>query len=224
MKRLAILGVMVLAGCPSFTTKGTARTIEKGKGQFYVALGGISLQDFKTGSSGTGESLGLPTFELGGRYGVADGVEMGGKIFPIGAELNAKIALVRPETPAGINVSVGPALSAYPFTTGGNTVTLAWIHLPLLVGMNFGGSELVIAPRVSDLFISNGSDSINTVFAGGSLGFAWKVSDGFRILPEVSFSTPVWYAVKVGGTTTSDQINPQGGIVQAGIGFLLGGD
>jgi hypothetical protein len=224
MKRLAIIGVMLLAGCPSFTTMGTARTIEKGKGQFYVALGGISLQDWETDSSGSSNSIGLPSFELGGRYGVADGVEVGGKIFPIGAELNAKVALIRPETPAGLNLSVGPAASVYPFTTGGDTFTMAWLHLPLLVGMNMGGSELVVAPRISDLIITGGGDGINTVFAGGSLGFAWKVTDGFRILPEVSISTPIFYAVKAGSTTASDTLNPQGAIVQANVGILLGGD
>jgi hypothetical protein len=224
MKRLAILGVIVLAGCPSFTTMGTARTIEKGKGQFYVAVGGVSLADFEQDASGESLSVGLPSFELGGRYGVADGVEVGGKIFPIGAELNAKIALVRPETPSGLNLSVGPAASVYPFTTGDETVTLAWLHLPLLVGLNVGGSELVIAPRISDLIVTGGGDSINTVFAGGSLGFAWKVSDGFRILPEISFATPIFYAVEAGSASGSDTINPQGAIVQANIGFLLGGD
>lgn len=226
MKRLIVLipALAIFAGCPSFTTMGTARTLEKGKGQFYVALGGTSLQSFETNSAGNTESIGLPSFELGGRYGVADGVEMGGKIFPVGAELNAKIALVRPETPAGLNVSIGPAVSAYPFTSGDNSVLLAWLHLPVLCGFNFGGSELVIAPRISDLILSDGANSINTVFLGGSLGFAFKVSDGFRILPEVSFASPVWYAVTASGGTSSDRIDPRGAIVQANLGFVLGGD
>jgi hypothetical protein len=226
MKRLvAFIPVLALvSACPSFTTMGTARTIEKGKGQFYVAAGGISLTSFSTDSSGNPESIGLPSFELGGRYGVKDGVEVGGKIFPIGAELNAKFAVVRPETPGGINVSVGPAVSAYPFTSGDNSFILAWLHLPVLFGFNVGGSELVLAPRVSDLIVASGGDSINTVFAGGSLGFAWKVSDGFRILPEISLATPVAYLVKSGSSTTADQINPEGAIVQFNVGFLMGGD
>jgi hypothetical protein len=224
MKRFAIIGVMLLAGCPSFTTMGTARTIEKGKGQFYVALGGISLQDFEQDAAGEANSIGLPTFEFGGRWGVADGVEVGGKVFPIGAELNAKFALIRPETPAGLNLAVGPAASVYAFPSDEDTFTLVWLHLPLLVGLNMGGSELVIAPRISDLMVSGGGDSINTVFAGGSLGFAWKVSDGFRILPEIAFTTPIFYAVEAGGTSASDTINPRGAMVQFNVGFLMGGD
>lgn len=226
MKRLLVLApaLALFAGCPSFTTMGTARTIEKGKGQFYVAVGGISLQSFETNTAGETKSIGLPSFELGGRYGVADGVEVGGKVFPVGAELNAKFALIRPETPAGLNLSVAPAASIYPFTNGDNTVMLAWLHLPVLFGVNFGGSELVITPRLSDLILSDGSNSINTVFAGGSVGMAFKVSDGFRILPEISIAAPVWYAVTAGGTSSSDRIDPRGAIVQGNIGFLMGGD
>jgi len=226
MRRLIafIPAFALVAGCPSFTTMGTARTIEQGKGQFYVAVGGISLTNFSTDSSGNAESIGLPSFELGGRYGVRDGVEVGGKIFPIGAELNAKFALVRPQEPSGLHVAIAPAISAYPFTAGDNTVVLAWLHLPVLLGLEVGGSELTISPRLSDLLISNGPDSVNTLFAGGSIGFAWKVSDGFRILPELSLATPVAYVVKSGSSTTSDQINPEGAIVQFNIGLLLGGD
>lgn len=226
MKRLLYVlpALGFLAGCPSFTTMGTARTIEKGKGQFYVAVGGISLESFETNSTGQAKSVGLPSFELGGRYGVAEGVEVGGKIFPVGAELNAKFALVRPAEPQGLNLSVAPAASLYPFSNGDNRVLLAWLHLPVLCGLNFGGSELVVAPRVSDLILSDGTSSINTVFVGGSLGVAFKVSDGFRILPEVSIATPVWYAVTSPTASTSNRIDPRGAIVQANVGFLMGGD
>jgi len=221
---LPALALVLLTGCPSFSTMGTARTLPKGKSQFFIAPGGMVLKDFQTDNAGLSESFGLPTVEFGGRYGVTDHVEVGGKVFPIGAELNAKFALIRPETPAGLNLSVGPAASVYAFPSDQDTFTLAWFHLPLLVGFNVGGSELVIAPRISDLMVTGGGDSSNTVFAGGSLGFAWKVADGFRILPEIAFTTPIYYAVEAGGTAVADTIDPRGAMVQFNVGFLMGGD
>ena len=88
MRRLALLPALVLlAGCPSFSTMGTARTLPKGKGQFFVAPGGMVLKDFQRDSNGQYESFGLPTVEFGGRYGVTDGVEVGdlawGQLTPV---------------------------------------------------------------------------------------------------------------------------------------------
>ena len=223
MRRLALLPALaLLAGCPSFSTMGTARTLPKGKGQFFVAPGGMVLKDFQRDANGQYESFGLPTVEFGGRYGVTDGVEVGGKVWMLGAEIDSKFALLRaPSADAGLDVSLAPAISLYPFTSGDQNATYAWIHLPLLVGVNLGGSQLVLGPRASGMFITGSGDDVSALWLGGSLGYAWKVGDGFRLLPEVSVAYPAH--VRVGASATTD-LEPKGAIVQGSIGLLFGGD
>jgi hypothetical protein len=226
MKRLHALlpALALLTACPSFTTMGTARTLDKGKGQFYVATGVMSLQSFQQDANGDRLSLTLPSFEFGGRYAVTDRFELGGKVWPIGAELNGKVALLRtPQLGAGLNVALAPAVSVYAFSAGDSTsATYAWIHLPLLLGIGVpGGSELTIGPRVSDMLVASKSDTLNVVFLGGSLGYAWRLGDGVRILPEVTFAYPV--SADVGGQGVTD-LEPRGGMLQVNVGLLLGGE
>jgi len=216
------LALTLLTGCPSFSTMGTARTLPKGKGQFFIAPGATVLQDFQQRDDGSYESFGLPSIEFGGRYGVTDRVELGGKVWMLGMEIDSKFALARAETPdAGVDVSLAPAVSLYPFRSGDTNATYAYLHLPLLIGINTGGSQLVIGPRVSDLFIAGDGENLNVVLLGGSLGYAWKLGDGFRLLPEVSIAYPVQVSV---GSNSSTTLEPRGAMFQAGLGFLFGGD
>jgi len=230
-KLLAVIpAVILLAGCPSFTTMGTARTAPLGRTQFYVATGGVQLRDWRlkdsSGSSGTLETVGLPQFELGVRHGVSESVEVGGKIWFLGAELDSKFQLVRsPSEGAGIDVALAPALSLYPFTaesSSGDDVQaiFAWAHLPLLFGVNLGGgSQLVIGPRLSDMIVVAEGEMSNVFWAGGSLGLALKLGPTFRVLPEVSVAYPV--AASHGTQATTD-LRFEGVIVQGMIGLLFG--
>lgn len=219
----ALAALATLTGCPSFSTMGTARTLPKGRGQFFIAPGATVLQDFQQRDDGSSESFGLPSLEFGGRYGVTDRVELGGKIWMLGMEIDSKFALVRAETPdAGVDVALAPAVSFYPFRSGDTDATYAYFHLPLLIGVNAGGSQLVIGPRVSDLVIRGGGENLNAVMLGGSLGYAWKLGDGFRLLPEVSLAYPIH--VTQGGTSSTLSLEPKGAMIQASLGFLFGGD
>lgn len=213
----------LLTGCPSFTTMGTARTMPKGKAQVYFATGVTMLRDFQLDSAASEpDSFSLPSFEAGARYAVTDRIEVGGKLFPLGTELNAKFGLVRSPSPdEGVSVALAPAVSVYSFEAG-ESATYLWLHAPLLVGLALpGGSELTLGPRASGMLVRSGGDRLDALFLGGSLGLAWKVADGFRILPEVSASYPV--AASVGGAGVVD-FEPRGVVVQANVGFLLGGD
>jgi hypothetical protein len=222
-RRLALLPALVLlAGCPSFSTMGTARTLPRGKGQFFVAPGGMVLQDFQQDSAGQDQSFGLPSVEFGGRYGVTDDVEVGAKVWLLGAEIDTKFALLRsPSADAGLDVSLAPAISLYPFSAGDQNVTYAWVHLPLLVGVNLGGSQLVVGPRVSGMFLTGSGDDVSALWLGGSLGYAWKLADGFRILPEVSVAYPAHVSF---GTSSTTSLEPKGALIQGSVGLLFGGD
>jgi hypothetical protein len=210
---------------------GTARTIPRGKTQFHVGMGGQQLRDWSVDDSGALESLTLPSFEFGVSHAVSDSVEVGGKIWSFGAELNSKFQLSRSESPtSGIDLALAPSLSFFPLSgenNAGQTTSggLAFVHLPLLLGVNVGGgSQLVIAPRISNTLVwgsANGSSDTASIFwAGGSLGFAIKLGDTFWILPEISASYPV--ATSRGMEATTD-LAFQGVIVQGQLGLLFGG-
>lgn len=229
---VALPALALLAGCPSFSTMGTARTIPKGKTQFHVGMGGQQLRDWSVEDSGALESITLPTFEFGASHAVSDSVEVGGKIWFVGAEFNSKFQLSRSESPSsGIDLALAPSLSFYPLSgenNAGQTTSggLVFVHLPLLLGVNVGGgSQLVIAPRISNTMVwgsaSGGESSTASIFwAGGSLGFAIKLGDSFWILPEVSVSYPV--ATSSGMRATTD-LAFEGVIVQGQLGLLFGG-
>jgi hypothetical protein len=231
-KLFAVLpSLFLLTGCPSFTTQGTARVIPKGDTQFQVGVGGQQLREWSLDETGVAESLTFPGFELGVSHAVSDSAEVGGKIWFIGAELNAKFQLHRSESPeSGIDVALAPAVSYFPFSSensAGETVTVsfAFVHLPLLVGVNLpGGSQIVLGPRISDTIVmaSGGgtSESANVFWLGGSLGIAIKAGDKFRIMPQVSAMYPA--AASHGLETTTD-LAFKGVIVQGQLALVFGG-
>ncbi len=227
----AVPAVAFLAGCPSFTTLGTARVIPKGETQVQIAIGGQQLRDWSVSDSGALESITVPGFELGVSHAVSDTVEVGGKIWLVGAELDSKFQLVRSASPgSGIDVALAPALSFYPLSMENNagdraTGGLAWVHLPLLVGVNLsGGSQIILGPRISDSIVWSSaggvSESANLFWMGGSLGIAFKAGDRFRIQPMVSAMYPV--AASHGMQATTD-LAFEGVIVQGQLALVFGG-
>ena len=232
MRKLVALlpALALLAGCPSFSTMGTARTIPKGETKFHVGVGGMQLRGWSTDdTTGELETLTIPQFELGVSHAVSDSAEVGGKIWFLGAEINSKFQLVRaPTDGGGLDIAIAPAISFYPLsgennanetTTGG----LVYTHLPVLFGLNVGGSQLVIGPRLSNTLVWGSAGSSSTTgsifWAGGSLGFAIKLGDTFRILPEISVAYP--FAASSGTKTTLD-LPFEGAIVQGQLGLVFG--
>lgn len=229
LRRLALLPALaLLAGCPSFTTMGTARTLPANRGQLWVAPGYTALSSFQRDTA-THEPLtiGLPSVEIGGRYGLTDGLELGGKAWLYGTELDLKIALVRPpHLDEGVAVSIAPGVSFMHFTAGGSGSTEAgytWLHLPLLIGLPMpDGSELTLGPRLSGMFLASGGEVQRALWAGGSLGYAWRIGPGVRLLPEVTVAYPL--AGSDVSTGTALNLKPRGAVTQVGLGILVGGE
>ncbi len=230
-KLVAVLPALaLLAGCPSFSTMGTARTIPKGETKFHVGVGGMQLRGWSTDdATGELETLTLPQFELGVSHAVSDSAEVGGKIWFLGAEINSKFQLVRsPTDRGGLDVALAPAISFYPLSgenNAGETATggLVYTHLPVLFGFNVAGSQLVVGPRLSNTLVWGSAGSSSTTgsifWAGGSLGFAIRAGDTFRILPEISIAYP--FAASSGTKATLD-LPFEGAIVQGQLGLVFG--
>lgn len=223
-RRLALLAPLALGvlGCPSFTTMGTARTIREGTTQFFVAPEVVYVKEYNIGGTGLEPSVTYMQFELGARHGVSESVEVGGKVWQLGFEIDTKLQLVRSQAESsGVDLAIDPGIGYLTFgsTNGGGNVSAIHLYLPLLVGFNLGGgSQLVVGPKGVGQFFAGGGSSGTVIWAGSSLGLALKIGRSFRLLPEVS----VMYPVSVGGL--SADLAFQGVAVQGGLGLLFGGD
>jgi hypothetical protein len=215
---LTALTALGLAGCPSISTMGTARTIPEGTYQYYAGLGYGALQDFSVDDQARPESVGVPNLELGARYGVSDRVEVGGKLFPVGAEVGAKVQVMRSASlERGFDLAIAPAVSIYPWSKG----VFGWAHLAIPVGFNVGGgNQLVLAPRISELMMTSKEGNGNVTWGGGSMGLAFRVGrGGLRIMPEVSAIIPLSKKLP---TDVEAKFALKGPVFQGGIGFLFG--
>ena len=94
--------------------------------------------------------------------------------------------------------------------------------MPVLYGYNLGeGNQIVVGPKLIDQIWMTADDegaTINLLYAGSSLGFVWKASDGIRFIPEVSFGIPVLRSLSGVGTDVSGA----GLLLQAGIAIEFG--
>lgn len=220
--------VLLLSGCASVSTMGLARTLNKGAVQGWVAPGGGGVVSLAASPGGTPvPGIGYPMVEGGVRVGVSDHFELGGKLGFSGIGIEGKIGFVRsPTMDTGVNLSLNPGVTFVGIGSGNIFAGTLTFHLPLLIGIDFAGHELVIGPRLIDQLVmgsSGGSGvALNILYGGGSVGVALRVAPGFRILPEVSIGVPFFVTGSSTGGTTASALGAGGLIFQAGIGFLFG--
>lgn len=218
VRSLAVCGVAVacLTGCPSFTTLGLARPLKKGSTQIVIAP---EYENATFVLNGTAFPVTLPQGELAVSYGVSDNFELGAKAWFFGAELNGKFGLIQsPTMDSGMDLAFSPGLSYVGIGAGGGSVNLLTVSLPLQVGLNFGGNQLVLSPKVIDYLLVSGGAG-NLVVAGGSVGLALKLGDELRLMPQVTAMYPLLAASGSGAGTTGFQ----GVLLQGGISLLFGG-
>jgi len=215
MKRLAILGAFVLAGCPSLTTMGTARTIERDTTQTWVAAEAVGVSFEADGDTVSGT---FPQFEFGFRRGITDGFELGGRLFLLGAELDGKVQLVRSESQdSGIDIAIAPGVGWFGVNVADTRFNVVSGYLTIPVGINLpGGSQLVLGPKgIYQRWMLNAGSS-DILFVGGSVGFAWKLGTMY-ILPEIAVVQPI---IK---PASNESLKLNATFFQGGIGLLFGG-
>lgn len=237
--------VMVIAavssmGCLSASTMGLARTLNKGAVQGWAsAAGGGIIASAPTASTGgvpttTSTGTGYPMVEGGVRVGVSDHVELGGRLGFNGIGIEGKFGFVRsPTMDSGINVSLAPQVGFVGIGVAGAFVGVVTMQLPVLIGIDFGGHELVLGPKLHNSIyfagVSAGGSSANAVIdllsAGASVGFAIKAGP-VRLLPEVSFVVPFFASAGASASGTSGAVASGVGVggfaFQIGFGILFG--
>lgn len=217
MRTLALGVALFFSGCVSTSTMGLARTLNKGAVQGWVGGGA-----FAPVPPNDGRMAPLPMVEAGVRTGVTDRVELGARAGLAGIGLEGKFALARASTmDRGVNVSLSPQASVIVLPSGGLWGGNVAVSLPLLIGIDFAGHELIIGPRLHDMVGFGGlgdlTYSVNVLSAGLSLGVAIKVGP-VRIVPEVSALMP-FHTAAFG---SPGELAVKGVVLQAGVGVLLG--
>jgi len=202
---LMALSLFAAQGCYSFSNFGRARVVDEGHVEAWAAPEALMV------TSGSGMSI-RPIADMGVRYGLTHSVELDAKLTSVGASVGPKLQLLRsPSRNSGLDLSAAPALS---FTYADKVA----VELPLLVGINLPHeNQLVLAPRVAYLerFGVPGFDRpVSFAFVGGSVGFAWSVTEHLTLMPEMSFLTQLY-------AEPGFNSNVGGGLgMQGGIGFL----
>ncbi|WNG53949.1 hypothetical protein F0U59_03430 [Archangium gephyra] len=208
MKRLSLLlamglGGWVLSGCAS---TGMARTLDPGHFQFSISP---SAQAVLNGRGSIGSDVPVPQLELGARYGVTERLDVGARVYFPGAEADVRFGLLRaPSLRSGVDVTLAPSVNYVAFLS---TNTQWTVSLPLLVGLNFNGSQLTLGPRVSYILPSASGDSGNTFLVGTSVGYSVPLNPSTRFTTELAVLVP------------PASFRSDGVICRAGIGFTFGG-
>jgi hypothetical protein len=218
---VAALASVLGTGCVSVSHVQTADTLGKGNFQFALepGMGGAAVF-----SGGEGASFMYPHVDLALRYGVSERVDLGLRFGSSLAELQSKFLLTSPEDPDKA-ISLAPSLMTLLIGSDEETGTsYTNLALPVLVGFKTkGGSEFVLGPRLTGTRISSGDSSYNVLSVGGSVGYALRVTEGFRLMPEVGVSFPIVGAVSDSGGDSEVLSGFGNGFAQFKLGFLFGG-
>lgn len=178
-----LLFIFGATGC-SMGMVQTAQTVGKGAYEVSIDPGFAGL--LNEGTIG-------PTIHGAYRYGVTDRFDLGVRLGTAIAEVQTKFLFTEPSNET-IAVSLAPAAGIL-LGLGGPIYGFNF-PLPLLIGFKMGPHELTLGPRLqANIYsITDGESSRtpSTLSAGLSVGIAAQTSDTFRILPELSMSTPFY--------------------------------
>ena len=214
-----IAALAISSGCATSAFQ-TARTNGEGNFQFGVEPGII-------GVTGGGFGLFAPSFNLAGRYGVSDSVDIGARIGTMGYEVQTKFALNDHSQHDALALALAPGFTAIGFGGGGAGFFYLTSRIPLLIGIPVGDSEFTLGPRLSPVFIAAGAGGGAAggfgLSAGVSAGFAARVGEKFWVMPEAALDVPIFGAVAAGGDSAA--VGGFGDILtfNAGVALLFGG-
>ena len=239
----AAIVIGCFSGCASFSTMKTARAIDPGTTQVMAAGSVVGATVPFDDGSGRVHHPADPQFEIGVRYGIVDGFDLGAKVWSLGGELNSTISLVRSRffdlalapSVGLVNYSFGTGCDIYGNCADTTSVLELFAKIPLLFGLRFGPQqehEFVFGPEVVPITVLTGDDygngtSMSGVLLGGVLGVSFKVSPWLRIMPEVTILTPVaeYFGPADPNATYINGYGRTGSLFyQAALGFSWGDD
>lgn len=218
---IALLSLIGLSACLTSGVVQTAETAGKDNFQFAIEPGVLGVE------AGGGGGAFVPSINISGRYGVTDRFDLGGRIGSTLIEVQGKYMFTEPAEDE-IQVSIAPHIGGLAAGGSGAAAGFFWIKSPVLIDIPVGSSDLVLGPgpRIVGVASGGGGDSAGGVIfgLGTSIGYAARVGERARIMPEFAFDVPIVAAGAAGGETAS-----VGGLAGNGfvwtfqVGVLLGG-
>jgi hypothetical protein len=162
----------------SFATLESARTAGVGQGQVMLApsayIGNENPRPFN--------------LDLVYRRGVSPRIDLGFRANFAGVLGEVKLQLRRaPDPTSGVDLALAPGLGAVfdsTWTQEGGPEGSLQAALPLLVGINFGGAQLLFAPQLRWQTASAFKAGILNV--GGTVAFGRMEGPGFRVYPVLA--------------------------------------
>ena len=221
MMRVGWFIFWLAASCASMSSVQTADTL--GKGNFQAAI----EPGLWGGASTKGVGV-IPHVDAAVRFGVSDRVDLGVRAGSSFLEFQTKFMVTDPANPL-LAASIAPTLGgifagdASQSGTGSTTATgILDLAVPVLVGFKFhGGHQLILGPRLQSIFVFSGGASSVILGVGSSVGFAWRLTDNFILLPEVSAVYPV-VGGDESGVVLKGLVTGGGTFVQFKLGILFG--
>jgi hypothetical protein len=184
--------VASLAGgaCTAMSTIKTADTVPAGKNQFVGALeanGGAPIE--------LPVKPLLPEFVFGVRRGLTDRLDVGAKLttLPLGhrittAGLEGQVKVQLRRVPGSrYKLALGPAVGFRWISSAGAAMQVSYLTIPFITGIDVGRHQIVVAPEAGvQLWTSAGANEVWAPMLGMSLGFVWRISSHFALVPEVA--------------------------------------
>lgn len=222
MRNVMMIGSLALmaAACAPATVQ-TARTNGQGNFQFGIEPGVVGAV------TGGGSAFG-PAVNFAGRYGVSDRVDVGGRLGTGVYEVQVKAMVSDPAAADDMAISVAPSTTLFAGSVGGVGGLYLREHVPVLFGLpTGGGSEFTFGPSATLNMVGGGggggSASATVLSLGGQVGYAARLGDNFRLVPQFDLSVPVAALAGATGAGTDGGVGVGVGVVGFQLGLLFGG-
>lgn len=185
-RRWAPLVLLLGTGCASYSTFLDPRPTPPGVTEVGVQVSALALD------RGLGRGV-LPVPELTLRRGLAPGVDLGGKLGPLGLEVSSRLALLE-QGRFRLGVVPGLGIAFAPLTTDLDDLLLGHLSLGLIGGVELGDVVTLYAgPRafaqlsVPPVGFPRGFEGARAeLLPGGLLGLRLSVSGRVALVPEIA--------------------------------------
>ncbi len=182
---VAIVSLVVHAGCFSYSTLHTATPVEEGETEMTLTAGFY-------GAGIAGDSGDIPNSEFMVRHGITDASDLGFKVYPVGFAFDYNHALAME---SGYALSVNPYLSVTRFSADDGSFTYGAALLNILADVIAGEAATLTFGLKPGFLYAMGSfddelETANTGVIGITGGIRVNLGDSFTVMPTFDVLTP----------------------------------
>lgn len=183
---MRLLLALLAAGCGTYSNHLTARPTQPGAVDLGIHVDVVATE------RGTMSRSVLPNPEIMVRVGLADGVDFGGKINFLGAELSSRIGFVQGDFDLAFAPGIGLSLAT---RTSEETESLVFTgKLPLLAGVHTGEVVTLVGGFSGIFHVTAGAGETDNsdviLYPGGTFGVDLQLARIIALFPEINVHVP----------------------------------